>query len=332
MTKSEGYSAQMVGQKAGEKHSHDNPYALVVLPLSAGRADELLAGFVDVPGDGDVAAYQHHQHHHEHAGVDVDDGRVPLDPQGRLQLEAVVDVPPGGVAVGEDEVGQRQEGHHHPHAGGQHLGEGDAVHARVPEGLHHLEVAVDADEAQEGDGGVHVGVEQHRAVPAQEGVEVPRAQPRVTDDLERERQRHQQVRHHDVLQVEDEAGLVPDVEEDPHGQAIEQEAGQEDDEVQHGQDDGGELVVSRVPGGAGVGRAAVVGAEVIVCENKGKQRVKAFCALEMGPIEVIACENEGKQRVKSFCVLQMGPDEGIVCGNEGKQWVKAFCALQMGPV
>lgn len=235
----------------------------------------MFARLVDVPGYGNVTSYEHYQHHHEGAGVDVDDSRVPLHPQGGLELHAVVDVPAGGVAVGQDQVGQRQERHHHPHAGGQDLGEGDAVHPRVPEGLHDFQVAVDADEPQEHDGGVHVGVEQHRGVAAQEGVEVPWPQLRVLDYLERERQCHEKVCDHDVFEVKYETRFISDVEKNPDCEAVEQDAGQEDDEVKHGQDDGGELVVRGVPERArrGVGRRAVVWAQAIICRNEGKQQL-----------------------------------------------------------
>lgn len=145
---------------------------------------------------------------------------MPLDSQGRLQLDAVVDVPPSGVAVGEDEVRQGEEGHHHPDAGGEHLGEGDAVHPGVPEGLHDLQVAVDADEPEEDDRGVHVGVEQNRCVSAQERVEVPRSQLGVLNYLERERQCHEKVCDHNVLEVKYKACFVSDVEKNPHRQAV----------------------------------------------------------------------------------------------------------------
>lgn len=192
---------------------------------------------------------------------------MPLDSQGRLQLDAVVDVPPRGVAIGEDEVGQGEEGHHHPDTGGEHLGEGDAVHPGVPKGLHNLQVAVDADEPEEDDGGVHVGVEQNCRVSAQERVEVPRSQLGVLDYLKWERQRHEKVCDHNVLEVKYKARFVSDVEENPHRQAVQQDACQEDDQVEHRKDDGGELVLRGVPGGArrAVGGGAGDCAQVLLC-------------------------------------------------------------------
>lgn len=60
MAEGEGYPAQVVWQETGEEHSHDNPDALVMLSLSARRANELFARFINVPGYGNVTPYEHY--------------------------------------------------------------------------------------------------------------------------------------------------------------------------------------------------------------------------------------------------------------------------------
>jgi hypothetical protein len=100
MAESEGDSAQVVGQKAGEEHSHHHPDALVVPPLAARLAHELPAGPVDIPGYGNVTPDENHQHCHKQAAVDVDDGLMPLGSQRTFEFHAFVNVLSSWLTIG----------------------------------------------------------------------------------------------------------------------------------------------------------------------------------------------------------------------------------------
>ncbi len=92
--------------------------------------------------------------------------------------------------------------------------------AGAHKGPHGLSAAVDADQAEEEDADVHGEVEEHRRHPADKHTLAVRCQVCIGDDLEGEGEGHDNVGHHDVLQIDDEVRFTGDSEEHPCCQAV----------------------------------------------------------------------------------------------------------------
>lgn len=102
--------------------------------------------------------------------------------------------------------------------------------------LHDFIVSVKADEPEENDADVQADVKEHGRAPAHEHGQLPGAQPRVAENLERETQAHEKVGDDNVLEINDETLGAGHVEEDPSRHTVEQDACEEDHEVQRGDD------------------------------------------------------------------------------------------------
>lgn len=92
---------------------------------------------------------------------------------------------------------------------------------------------------------------------AHQGSQRPRPQFGVTKDFERESQNHEKIRDDRVLEKNDEVGFTADLKENPHGQAVRDEPGKEQDGVEQWEENLGDLVVSAAQGAGPRGEGGI---------------------------------------------------------------------------
>lgn len=161
---------------------------------------------------------------------------MPLEAQFVLQVHAFNACGLPDAPVGQDHVGDGKQQREAPHQRRQELAVVHGLDERSQERLHDFIVSVKADEPKEHDADVHVDVEEHGRDPAHKHVQLPGPEARVSQDLKRKSQAHQEVTDDDVFEIDDETLGAGHVEEYPRGHAVEEDPGHEDHEVQHGDD------------------------------------------------------------------------------------------------
>lgn len=89
---------------------------------------------------------------------------------------------------------------------------------------HGLLTAIHTDQAKEQNADVHGEVEEHGRHATDKDTRSDRCDVRVGEDLKGKGERHDDICHDDVLQVDDEVRFAGNSEEDPRCQAIQRQA------------------------------------------------------------------------------------------------------------
>ncbi len=166
-----------------------------------------------------VAYYHSHEVPPKDHLAHMIDQLVPLQSHLCLEVTAFKAARSVGPAR-QDYVGQRKSQERRPYEAREELSVQQASRAGAHKGPYGLSAAVDADQAKEEDADVHGEVEEHRRHAADEHALAVRCQVCIGDDLEGEGKGHDNVGHHDVLQIDDEVRFTGDSEEHPCCQAV----------------------------------------------------------------------------------------------------------------